>query len=312
MKWFDLHCDALNKRYRNHPHMFEMNGQDDVDFPKIIESNVCVQNFAIYISDSIRENRKKHIDLQIKCFENIITDLKMGTINTKTDLYAAFHHGLRYYGLLSLEGCEGIDDSDETVQMLFDRGLRCLSLTWNHSNWAADGALEHFHGGMTNRGKKFVNKCETYGIAIDASHLSNRSFWDLIRTCHKPIYCSHSNAKLICNHPRNLTDDQINEIINMQGIVGITFVPSFLNSKNISTVEDVIKNIYHICELGGQNCISFGSDFDGIDQHVEGLSNTGDLAMFYQRLSKEFYSDDVEKFTWKNAYTYFPKTLPDI
>lgn len=312
MKWIDLHCDTLNKRYLHHTHMFENNSKFDVDFPKIIKSNVRVQSFAIYISEFIRENRMKHIDLQIDCFEKIISDLNMGIIKTKFDLLEAFYNGVKHYGLLSLEGCEGISDSDDYLQRLFDKGLRSLSLTWNHSNWAADGAHETIHGGMTSRGKKFVNKCEEVGISIDASHLSYQSFWDLIRTCRKPIYCSHSNATKICNHPRNLTDDQICEIVNMHGLVGITFVPAFLNSQNVSTIEDVIKNIYHICQLGGVNSISFGSDFDGIDQHVEGLCNTGDLIKLYQRLIKEFSINDVEKFTWKNAYSYFSRTLPKL
>jgi membrane dipeptidase len=301
----------LHKRYLKEKHLFQIDGQLDVDYPKIKKSNVCVQSFAIYVSEYIRYNRKKHIDLQINCFKNIITDLKMGTINTKKDLLAAFQNENTHYGLLSLEGCEGIDESDETIQSLFDRGLRCLSLTWNQSNWAADGALDEFNGGMTHRGVQFVKKCEKKGIALDASHLSVQSFWDLVRISQKPFLCSHSNSNTICNHLRNLTDEQIIEIVNMGGVIGITFVPAFLNSSNVSTIEDVIKNINQICELGGENNISFGSDFDGIDQHVVGLNHTGDLSVLYERLCEEFTSDNVEKFTWGNAYSYFSKTLPE-
>lgn len=310
MKWFDLHCDALNKRYLNDLHSFEIAGQFDVDFPKIQKNKVKVQSFAIYVSDYIRKNRRTHLTRQIACFHNIITDLKMGIINSTSDLELAFMNENKYYGLLSLEGCGDIDDSDETVQFLFNRGLRALSLTWNKSNWAADGALDNFHGGMSLRGIRFVEKCERLGIAVDASHLSERSFWDLVRISRKPIYCSHSNSKMVCKHPRNLTDEQIIELIRGEGLIGITFVPSFLNSSNVSTINDVIKNINHICQLGGVHNIAFGSDFDGIDQHVVGLKDSGDLIRLFEQLSKYYSHEEVEGFTWKNARKYFSQTLP--
>src|SRR5690606_34269437 len=126
--------------------------------------------------------------------------------------------------------------------------------------------LEPRGGGLTARGRELVAECNRLGIALDVSHLSERGFWELMeRTQDAPI-ASHSNAKALCSHPRNLTDEQIHAIIKTGGRIGITFVPYFLRAGGGAAIDDVLRHLEHICSLGGAGHVAFGSDFDGIDQ----------------------------------------------
>src|SRR5690606_18156150 len=109
-------------------------------------------------------------------------------------------------------------------------------------------------------------------LLTDASHLSERAFWDVIEIANYPI-ASHSNAKALCNHPRNLTNRQAEALFSKNAMVHVVFFPEFIANKEKVTISDLIKHIDHFCSLGGVRHIGFGSDFDGIDNHVAGLEN---------------------------------------
>ena len=132
-------------------------------------------------------------------------------------------------------------------------------------------------------------------MAIDVSHLSEKGFWDVCEHSNKPFIASHSNAKAICKNKRNLSDEQIREIIRLGGCIGINFYPVFLTDNTYCGVCDIIKHIEHILSLGGENNLGFGSDFDGIDILPDGISGVEDYEKLINELLKLGYKESFVK-----------------
>jgi len=149
---------------------------------------------------------------------------------------------------------------------------------------------------------------ERLGMAVDVSHISEKGFWDVIEVARKPIIASHSCAKGLCPHYRNLTEAQFMAICEGGGVVGVNFYPLFLGGNN---VHDIIKHILYFLSLGGENHIGFGSDFDGIPNLPEGISGAGDVDKIINALLRENISEEiVRKITYANMEKYFLKVLP--
>ncbi|MGQ9519186.1 MAG: dipeptidase [Candidatus Fervidibacter sp.] len=203
--------------------------------------------------------------------------------------------------LLSLEGASPLMGRVETLRLFFRLGIRCLTLTWNHRNELADGVgLGEAAGGLTEAGKAIVSECERLGIAIDVSHLSERSFWDLTKIAHKPFFASHSNFRSVCDHPRNLTDEQAKAIAERGGVICLTFVPTFVGGD----MSLLVRHYLHGVRLVGEKALALGSDFDGCTEPVvpdasyfpefakalrrEGVSPPAIRALFHGNLLRYF------------------------
>jgi membrane dipeptidase len=127
----------------------------------------------------------------------------------------------------------------------------------------------------------------------------------------EPFIASHSNLRALCNHPRNLTDDQAKAIIERDGRIGITFFPYFLREGGGAGIADVLRHLERCCELGGVHCVGFGSDFDGIDQWVKQLEHPGQLYLLKNELSKRYTPEQIDGFLGGNFHSYFLRALPD-
>ena len=208
--------------------------------------------------------------------------------------------------LLSLEGASPLMGRVEFLRLFFRLGIRCLTLTWNHRNELADGVgVGEAAGGLTEAGKAVVAECERLGIAVDVSHLSERSFWDLMKVIRRPVFASHSNFKALCDHPRNLNDEQAKAIAEKGGVVCLTFVPSFVGG-------DLTKFLSH-CEHGvklvGAKALGLGSDFDGCKDPV--LPDASKFPQLAKALLENGFSvTDIRRLFSKNLLRYFHRTLP--
>ena len=299
MEIFDLHCDFLcqTQMHRRNT-MFS--------FERMVAGGVRVQVLAIFVSRDFKGDRWKAMHEQATMFAEWCKHNKVEPLLSKLQLQ---NHQSKRSAMLTVEGLDDVPADEEALALLHTLGMRSLSLTWNGANAAADGALATVHGGITEWGKRVVRWCNRNRVAIDVSHLSEQAFWDVLQESRAPIYCSHSNAKSVYWHPRNLSDEQLVAIIKNNGTIGITFVPAFLNRANVSDIADVIKNVYRVCELGGSNHLSFGSDFDGVEVPVNGIEHTGKWPDLVQAFIPHFSYTDIEKFTFRNASRYFLSTL---
>lgn len=180
---------------------------------------------------------------------------------------------------LSLEGAEAIGCDEGRLDELKELGFSIISLTWNSANALAGSC--HTGEGLTARGKAFVRRAQELGFLIDVSHLSDKAFRDLIPITRAPLIATHSNSRSICNHCRNLTDEQFKVICNLDGIVGLNLYAPFLNESGTATYDDVRRHIDRFTELGGQHHICLGADLDGCDTLPQGfkdITSVNDMA----------------------------------
>ncbi|GLX68559.1 dipeptidase [Paenibacillus glycanilyticus] len=308
----DFHCDVLSKLLVQPKLNFQgsESNQLDVTYERLKASGAVLQTFAVYIPEKLNGSIEPILESIDLFYEQVLTCPDMMLIRTQSDLAECLSAG-KIGALLSLEGVDGLQGRMSFLRLLYRLGVRAAGLTWNHANWAADGVMEPRGGGLTAQGKTFVAECDKLGILVDVSHLSERAFWDVADLASKTIIASHSNAKTLLNHPRNLTDDQIKAIIALQGLIGITYVPWFVAEGDQVTVDDVLRHVDHVGGLGGEQHIMLGSDFDGIDKYVNGLTHPGEVYRLREALLKRYSEEQTKRFLSGNALTFLTANLPE-
>jgi len=231
--------------------------------PRLREAGIKVQVFPIFIDSAFLPEMalRREIALVNHLLEEI--DDNPDEITLVRD-YQDIQHALaagRIAAVLALEGAEAIDPEFNVLGLLFRCGLRMLSLTWNRRTLFADGASSGSgSGGLTPLGAELVRKLESLKIVVDVSHLSEGSFWKLLEIAEKPLIASHSSARAICNHVRNLTDDQVKAIAERRGVVGIFIHPAVIDPSH-PTISRVVDHIDQLVAVAGIDHVAVGTDF---------------------------------------------------
>lgn len=224
--------------------------------------------------------------------------------------------------LLGIEGGECIDaDSRDTgaeggqyrfdrLHALFDRGVRLLTMTWNTPNAMCDTHLSAREpAGLTPFGRAAVEELNRLGIMIDLSHISDRGFWDVLELTRRPVVASHSDARAVCAHSRNLTDDMFRALIKNGGVTGINFCTSFLGGSK--DIDRIIEHIEHFAALGGVDNVGLGSDFDGIEELPGGIDGAESMYKIIDRLLRMGYTEEQAKgIASDNFRRVFREVLP--
>jgi len=214
---------------------------------------------------------------------------KLIPINKKRDLSKL--GGSRIGILISVEGGEILGESLFMLDIIYRLGVRALGLTWNQRNAIADGVGEEYSkNGLSLFGRRVIAEMNNLGMLIDLSHLNEPGFWDVLQLSNKPVVASHSCAHALCNHPRNLSDEQLRALAEAGGMVGINFCPDFLRQTGQAKIDDVIRHICHIAEVAGVDSVGFGSDFDGITSTPEGLENVEKFNCLREMLEKSGFN----------------------
>lgn len=210
--------------------------------------------------------------------------------------------------MLSIEGGELFQDDIASVQRWYDKGVRMAAITWNNSTRIACSAKSRSTEGLSDYGVQVVHEMQRLGMAVDVSHLNEAGFWDLFRKGHRPPMASHSCVRSLCDHFRNLTDEQLRAMIQYGGYVGVNFYPHFLAEDGKATVRTVAEHIDYICQMGGSEIVGFGSDFDGIEVCPEGLEHAGLIPNLLDELRRMGYSEDaIAGVAGENLRAYFQR-----
>lgn len=300
MKVFDAHCDVLWKLWSaKGTKSFQNDSELHITLEQLKERKGSIQCFAIYVPETVAYEDRFEIALtMIDIFHQEILSLPgIKFIQTKEDIQKLGQDEVG--ALLTLEGCEAIGKEMMKLRLFYRLGVRSFGLTWNYANLLADGALETRGAGLTAFGKQIVEEFNRLRLWTDVSHLNERSFWDVIEIAQNPI-ASHSNCNQLCQHPRNLNDEQIKELIKRDSIIGITFVPQFLTNRKEATIADILRHVEHVCSLGGERNIGFGSDFDGIPKAVVKVEAYRDYEYIINELCKKYSETTVERFLYHN------------
>lgn len=224
--------------------------------------------------------------------------------------------------MLGLEGLAGIGEDIEKLFPLYQFGFRHVSLTWNEENKLATGVGGDINRGLTKSGIEAVKLINKLGMVLDVSHLNEKSFWDVYKASDKPFIASHSNARSLCDVPRNLWDDQIKAIGERDGLVGINAFNEFIHTDpQMRNIDFLINHIEHISNLIGIEKIALGFDFfeylegDTTDEFTEepyqgtkGLEDISQSSNLIQKLEKRgFTKEEIEGLSYKNFINYLDK-----
>jgi len=289
----DGHCDSLinfvnNERTLNDP---SKGGHWDIQSAK--HTGVALQFLAAFIETKYKPNRSVQRGLQlIEGAHRLIAKNsdRVFLVQEKLDL-EQIPDPTRLGILLSVEGGEVLGEDLFMLDVIFKLGVRALGLTWNQRNALAAGVGEaDTHLKLSQLGQEVVQRMNKLGMLVDVSHLNEAGFWHVLEISKDPITASHSCAKALCDHPRNLTDQQLRALGRHKGVVGVNFYPRFLKETGVATRDDVVRHICHIAEVAGVETVGLGSDFDGIEETPEGLGQVGDYHYLPDDLIKAGFS----------------------
>lgn len=307
----DAHCDALLKIWEQ-PDIDFAKGDErlHVSFPELKRGNVQVQVFDIYVPTAVPDGSKFDAAIEMtEIFHQKVAGDKLKPIWTKADLQECVLKD-QNGAILFVEGADPIGSSLPRLQTLYRLGVRGMGLTWNFRNTLADGCHEPNPGGLSLFGRQVVEEMNRLGMVIDVSHLAEPGFWDVMEFSSAPVIASHSNAKSLCGHLRNLNDEQIKALIKKESVMGLTFVTMFVtDEKRKVWIDDLLRHLDHVCSLGGVDSVAFGSDFDGISETFGDLTRTGDYPLLVEALLKHYKEAEVKKFMHENWLRVFQNVL---
>ena len=210
--------------------------------------------------------------------------------------------------MLSVEGGEVFEPGLHTVQLYRDKGVRMAALLWNNENALGYPAKSGDRRGLTDYGLQVAREMQRVGMAVDVSHLNEAGFYDLFAKTDRPPMASHSCCRALCDHFRNLTDEQLRLMIREGGFVGVNFYPHFLSEDGRADAALVARHIDHICQLGGAEIVGFGSDFDGIETTPDNVRHPGDIPNLLDELRRLGYDDAaIAGIAGENLKRYFAR-----
>lgn len=311
----DCHCDTLTELYNKNASLYK--NEQHFDIKRQIALGGGLQFCAIYVPTEVFRYQgglrytlcllDKYNQEIKKLHENGIDVLQ---VRTAEDAGNVLKH--KAATLLAIEEGGAIDGSLEALRCLYELGVRAMTLTWSNRNDIADGINEEATGsGLTLFGKQVVAEMNRLGMLVDVSHISTAGFWSVIETSTKPIIATHSNAKSLCSHPRNLNDEQIKALAQNGGLAGITFAGQFLEEDwRNACIESVHKHIDYMLNLiGNDDHIGFGSDFDGISHPPYNIQGVQDYKPLIEYLSKYYSDETINKITHQNVINLMQKVL---
>ena len=206
--------------------------------------------------------------------------------------------------MLSIEGGEAFEGKIENVERFARMGVRLGALMWNNENGIGHPAMGGSGEGLTPYGKSLVKEMNRCKMAVDISHLNEKGSFEVMEG-ETPALASHSCAKALCDHPRNLSEEQLRLLFQTKGFVGVNFYSDFLSTNGIADLNTVVDHMAYMCDLGGEDCVGFGSDFDGIDAYPEGLRTAHDVPALLENMRRRGFGDElVKKIAGENFRRY--------
>ncbi|KPU45718.1 membrane dipeptidase (peptidase family M19) [Oxobacter pfennigii] len=304
MKIIDFHCDTILELTDRADCGNLRNNILSIDIEKMKRSNYKAQFFAMFVNlEEVEDSLERALSMIDKFYLELEENKDYISIATSHDEFAANEREGKMSAFLTIEEGGAIKGKLENLRNFYRLGVRLITLTWNYPNEIGypNHGYTYKDKGLTSFGGEVVAEMNRLGMIIDVSHLSDEGFYDVARLSKKPFIASHSNARAVWEHTRNLTDDMIKILAQKGGVTGINFANVFLGDSKVSRVEDMVKHIKHIKNTGGIGVVSLGTDFDGIERSLE-IDNAGEMDKLITGLKKEsFTEDEIDKILYKNA-----------
>lgn len=295
----DTHADTLFRRALK-PAL-----ETDVTLEKLKKGSIALQTLALYVGDSPK------LPLIRTAFRKMLAEKERMDGEGWKQLFDPrdAREGQCGY-MLSVEGCDLMDGDLSVLEDWQRAGVRMAALTWNYKNCVGTPACLNDAEGLTPFGREAVREMVKRRIAVDTSHLNIRGFYDLLEMGIKPL-ASHSCCRALCDHKRNLSDDQLRALFSAGGYVGVNFYPSFLREDGKAGLQDICDHLRHMLDMGGEGRIGLGSDFDGIEKKPEGLQGPQDIPCLMEALKKRGLSEKtIRGIAGENLLSYYDRIDP--
>lgn len=281
-----------------------------LNIPKMRQGGIDVAFFAVDVTRAW----KNHLSYALDAFgwfdSEVVTypnDIRI--VRNIADIHTAKAEG-KLGAVLAIENSEGVERSLNILRSLYVLGVRSIGLTHNPNTWASTGNDEgETGGGLTKFGIQLVREMNKLGMLVDVSHISERGFWDVLDISNAPVIASHSNCRTLCNHSRNLSNEQLKALAVNGGVVGITFVPGFVTDdgwNNQPSFSQLLNHIEYAIDVAGLDHVGIGSDFDG---GGDLLKDATEFPRITEGLSGRGYSDTaIQKVIGGNHLRVFEST----
>ena len=307
MKYFDLHCDTIEELKKRGENFLNSTTQFAIKDQERFEA--AVQCMAVWVPDSIRGKAAvEFTDSHLAYLETLVKMIPDRAVlaDSASDLEKGTEER-KWVFIRTVEGGAALGGDLDNIVHFAEKQIKMMTLTWNGENELGSGCAGT--GGLTGFGKEAVRLMEENGIIVDCSHLNDAGFDDLLNVTKRPFVASHSNLRSCCEVPRNLREDQFRELVRRGGLCGLNLYSRFLSvpdQRGEGQRELLFRHIYRMLELGGEDCIAWGTDLDGQITCDPSLCSPLGAASFGAYLTERgIPGSAVKKFCFENAYRFF-------
>ncbi|MGE5416944.1 MAG: dipeptidase [Acidobacteriota bacterium] len=303
--FIDGHADTISKILREKEGLYSNNAHFDIK--RAIAAGIEMQVLALFTPEKKSSDAAVSIKRQIDYFNQQLTLCKDKAFDL-TESTQLNDLGEQRIGLmLHLEGGDAIGHELSMISNLYERGVRSVGLTWNYGNAIASGIMDVGpQHGLTDFGREVIKELNRMRMIVDVAHASHKTFYDVLELTESPPWVSHANVYSLCQHPRNLTDDQIKAVKDANGVVGICFVPDFVGSD--ADINSLVDHICYISNLIGIEHVAFGSDFDGTPiTVVPDVSKIPELIGILEK--RQFNADEIKNISGGNLLRLLKQVL---
>ncbi len=284
MNLIDMHCDTIGRLMDAPTEESLAENSLCIDLDGMRRAGTLAQFFACFVNAMAFENEDVHKarpkEISSEAWERAYQAVLAMTDRIEQELNEMIRVALSAEEI-SKNCRDGVISAVKTVEeggiingklsridTLYKAGVRLITLTWNHPNclgYPNSRERSIMEKGLTSLGCQTVERMNELGMIVDVSHLSDGGFWDCIRISKAPVCASHSNARALCSHPRNLSDYMIRALAEKGGVAGLNFYPAFLTGTDEAVLDDIARHAVYMIQCGGEDVIAIGTDFDGFD-----------------------------------------------
>ena len=298
----DLHCDTI-MQLLDHPDSGDLYRNTwKIDIEKLQKAHSKVQDFALFINlGKTNDPYGRYEEMRNLCTTQIhLYGEHIQHMLSYQDVESVYESG-KIGALMSIEEGGVLGGDLDKLKQAYQDGVRLITLTWNYPNGLGEPHCGEQHKKLTSKGIEFVEAMQDLGIIVDCSHLNDAGTEQLGDILDVPFVASHSNAREVTAHTRNLPDNLIKLIANKGGVIGLNFAQSFLGTSPVSRIEDIVKHGLYLINKGGEDVVTLGTDFDGIKPNTE-IKDASEMYRLYDAFKEAGLSvEQCEKLFWKNA-----------
>ena len=298
----DLHCDTI-MQLLDHPDSGDLYRNTwKIDIEKLQKAHSKVQDFALFINlGKTNDPYDRYEEMRNLCTTQIhLYGEHIQHVLSYQDVESVYESG-KIGALMSIEEGGVLGGDLDKLKQAYQDGVRLITLTWNYPNNLGEPHCGEQHKKLTPKGIEFVEAMQDLGIVVDCSHLNDAGTEQLGDILEVPFVASHSNAREVTAHTRNLPDNLIKLIANKGGVIGLNFAQSFLGTSPVSRIDDIVKHGLYLINKGGEDVVALGTDFDGIKPNTE-IKDASEMYRLYDAFKEAGLSvEQCEKLFWKNA-----------